>query len=105
MYLYTIRCILYKLKCLLVSYEKRVFNIPLDGEIFFEMTKNLLSLNGELLPEPNVLLVEVADLLHGEDGEQAGEQHQDDAAVERRYNYVFYKSFPCVVKYIRGAFK
>ena len=82
MYLYTIRCILYKLKCLLVSYEKRVFNIPLDGEIFFEMTKNLLSLNGELLPEPNVLLVEVADL-HGEDGKQAGEQDQDDAAVKK----------------------
>ena len=46
----------------------------------FEINKNLLSLNAELLPEPDVLLVEVADLLHCEDGEQAGEQHQDDAA-------------------------
>ena len=43
--------------------------------------ENLLSLDAELLPKPDVLLVEVADLLHREDGEQAGEQHQDDAAV------------------------
>ena len=41
--------------------------------------ENLLSLNAELLPEPDVLLVEVADLLHCEDGEQAGEQDQNDA--------------------------
>ena len=47
----------------------------------FEIKTNLLSLNAELLPQPDVLLVEVADLLHGEDGEQAGEQDQDDAAV------------------------
>ena len=46
----------------------------------FEINKNLLSLNAELLPEPDVLLVEVADLLHCEDGEQAGEQDQDDRA-------------------------
>ena len=42
--------------------------------------KNLLPLNGELLPEPDVLFIEVADLLHGEDRKQAGEQDQDDAA-------------------------
>ena len=42
--------------------------------------KDLLPLNGELLPEPDVLFIEVADLLHGEDRKQAGEQDQDDAA-------------------------
>ena len=47
--------------------------------------KDLLPLNGELLPEPDVLFIEVADLLHGEDRKQAGEQDQDDAAVQRKY--------------------
>ena len=47
--------------------------------VFFSY-KDLLSLNGELLPEPDVLFIEVADLLHGEDRKQAGEQDQDDAA-------------------------
>ena len=41
-----------------------------------------MSLNAELLPQPHVLLVEIADLLHREDGKQAGEQDQDDAAAQ-----------------------
>ena len=46
-----------------------------------------MSLNAELLPQPHVLLIEVADLLHREDGKQTGEQHQDDAAgQEHNFN-------------------
>ena len=66
-----------------------------------------MSLNAELLPQPDVLLVEVADLLHGEDGEQAGEQHQDDAAVQRSISKIslscLWEDFPVYI-YIIGLF-
>ena len=66
---------------------------------------NLLSLNAELLPQPDVLLVEVADLLHGEDGKQAGEQDQDDAAVQRKFlNLCFVWEGISSLPYIIGLF-